>query len=377
MAAMPFADELISTWTAQNLTHAVRAARPQAELSHLTAAAEGLTSLSLRQRSDLLRDALLADVPGGYPELAATIRAARESARVFEGWMIWPITTALADRAVRDGGAEAFDDAMRLLAELTGLLTSEFALRTLLRHDLGRALAIIQDWTRSPDVDVRRLASEGTRPYLPWAVRVPEILARPGITTPILDALYRDQSQYVRRSVANHLNDLSRDAPALSVATAGRWLAEPDASTAGVVRRSLRTLVKKGDPQALALQGYSPPTEAIKVEGPFIEDDVVAFGGSVRFAARISNTGVTRERLAIDYVVHHQRLRGAPATKTFKLTTVWLEAGKTLEVRREHSLRPLTTRRYYPGAHAVALQINGTTTEPAHFDLLAPPAENA
>ncbi|MCE0540673.1 hypothetical protein LWF15_34790 [Kineosporia rhizophila] len=256
---MPLAGELISDWTTRNLAHAVRAALPQADLPHLRTAAGSLESLSLRARSDLLRDALLADVPGGYQEMATTVRAARDRARVFEGWMIWPVTTALAARAVDDGGPAAFDDAMRLLAELTTLLTSEFALRMLLRHDLDRALAIVQDWTVSPDADVRRLASEGTRPSLPGALRVPQITGRPGITVPVLEALYRDPSQYVRRSVASHLNDLSRDAPSLGVATVRRWLQDPQPSTAGVVQRSLRTLVKKGDPEALRLQRHSSP----------------------------------------------------------------------------------------------------------------------
>src|SRR6185312_8644794 len=96
----------------------------------------------------------------------------------------------------------AFDDAMAVMAELTPLLSAEFAIRTLLRHDLDRALPVVQEWTAAPDEHVRRLATEGTRPYLPWSVRVPQILARPGVTVAILDALYRDESAYVRRSVA-------------------------------------------------------------------------------------------------------------------------------------------------------------------------------
>ncbi|MEX5636210.1 hypothetical protein [Parafrankia sp. FMc2] len=247
---MPSADELISDSTAESLHRVFRATAPDADLSALATAAGRLGSLSLRERADLLRDALHDGLPGDYAAFARTIR---EAARTpgFHGWLIWPVTGAVAAKAVQEGSEAAFDDGMALLAELTGRLTSEFAIRPLLRHNLDRALAIIADWTDSEDADVRRLASEGTRPYLPWSVRVPQIIARPGVTIPILDRLYRDESEYVRRSVANHLNDLSRDAADLVTGAAARWLAAPDANTGRVVRHGLRTLVKQGIPARL------------------------------------------------------------------------------------------------------------------------------
>ena len=152
------------------------------------------------------------------------VRTAIRVAPGFTGWMIWPVSTAVSDSAAADGSPSATDDALDLLAELTGLLTSEFALRTLLGHDLDRTLAKALEWTTADDEHVRRLASEGTRPYLPWAVRVPGLAAEPGRTLPILDRLHDDPSDYVRRSVANHLNDLSRDHPELVVSTAAGWL---------------------------------------------------------------------------------------------------------------------------------------------------------
>lgn len=367
---MPFADELISDHTATQLADGVRAAAPEVVLHALPGAVGRLGDLSLRERADLLRDALLADVPGGYADLARVVRAARDGTAPFDGWLIWPVTSAVAVRAVEDGTEAAFDDAMALLASLTGRLTAEFAIRTLLRHDLDRALAIATAWTRSDDVDVRRLASEGTRPYLPWAVRVPEILARPGVTVPVLDALYRDESEYVRRSVANHLNDLSRDHPELVVSTAGRWLADPAPTTAAVVRHALRTLVKRGHPGALELLGFGPAT--VQVDGPVLAATRVPFGGTARFTAAVRNLGTEPARLSVDYVVHHRKANGSQTAKTFKLTTRTLAPGERLEISRDHSFRPITTRRYHPGPHAVALQVNGVTTDPVAFELEAP-----
>ncbi|MDN0199277.1 DNA alkylation repair protein [Streptomyces sp. S.PNR 29] len=293
---------------------------------------------------------------------------ARGDAPDFTGWLIWPVTSALATRAVQEGSTAAFDDAMALLADLTGRHTAEFAIRTLLRHDLGRALGIIGKWTGSAGIHVRRLASEGTRPYLPWAVRVPDLIVRPGASLPILDALHRDESEYVRRSVANHLNDLSRDHPDLVIDTARRWLADPGTATERLVRHGLRTLVKRGHPGALDLLGFAPA--ALEVDGPHLDHHTVPFGGSVRFTASIRNTGDARARLVIDYIVHHRKANGGQSGKTFKLTTRTLAPGEGIQVARKHSFRPITTRRYYPGQHGISLQINGVESARADFELV-------
>lgn len=366
---MPFADELLGVGVARELTRCIQDAMPGRQLRELPVAAESLDGLSLRERADLLRDALLADVPGDYATLARIIRSAATRDAAFTGWLIWPVTSAVAARAVDEGTDVSFDDAMALLSELTSRLTAEFAIRTLLRHDLDHALEIVTDWTASPDEHVRRLASEGTRAYLPWAVRVPGLLARPGVTVGILDALYRDDGEYVRRSVANHLNDLSRDSPELVVATARRWLDAPAPTTQALVRHALRTLIKRGDPHALALLGFAPAT--VRIDGPFLSETRVRWGEVVRFTAVIRNTGTDDSRLAVDYVVHHRRANGTLSTKVFKLATADLAPGEELVIDRRHSFRAITTRRYYPGEHAVALQVNGVATPSATFELLA------
>jgi 3-methyladenine DNA glycosylase AlkC len=369
---MPFADDLIGAYTARTLIAAIAQAAPGRDLAALRTTPARLDGLSLRERADLLADSLLSDLPGSYADLARVVRAAAAGTAPFTGWLIWPVTSAIARKAADENTDAAFDDAMDLMALLTPRLTAEFALRTLLRHDLDRALTIIARWTHSADHDVRRLATEGTRPYLPWSIRVPPILARPGVTVPLLDALYRDDSEYVRRSVANHLNDLSRDHPDLVVDTARRWLTAPGPHTPQLVHHGLRTLVKRGHPGALALLGFTPVT--VEIEGPALDETTIAYGGAIRFTATVRNPGGQPARLAIDYVIHHQRANGGQSAKTFKLTTRTLAPGETLTISREHSLRPITTRRYHPGRHSVALQVNGVATAPISFELL-PPAQ--
>ena len=365
---MPFADQLIGVPTAVALTTAIQAVTPHAPLTALHEATGMLAPFSLRERSDLLRDALLADLPGDYTSFAATIRAAASGPAPFTGWLIWPVSTAIAVKGIEAGTDAAFDDALGLLAELTGRLSSEFAIRILLEHDLDRALPVVLGWTASSDADVRRLASEGTRPFLPWARRVPGILAEPTATLPILHALYRDEDEVVRRSVANHLNDLSRQQPELVVATTAAWLADPDANTARLVRHALRTLVKRGNPAALAQLGFHAAD--VTVAGPVLNETNVPFGGTVNFTASIRNDARVTTRLVVDYVMHHQKANGTLSGKTFKLTTLTLKPGEVVLLTKGHSLRAITTRRYYPGEHAVELQVNGVPSGKTPFTLL-------
>lgn len=368
---MPFADQLIGPDVAEQLSIQMQAVVSERTLEHLPEVSAAFMPLSLRERSDALRDALLADFPDGYAQLAAAIRRANEHSEAFTGWMIWPVTSALASRAVKENTAQALDDALALLAMLTSKLTSEFAIRLLLNHDLERAMSFAHRWTQSPDEHVRRLASEGTRPYLPWAIRVPQLTAAPAMAIPILDALYRDESEYVRRSVANHLNDLSRESAALVIHTAQRWLEDPSDTTLGVVKHGLRTLLKRGNPEALAVLGFVPAT--LDIAGPSVAAEHIAWSSSVEFAASIKNTGTEPARLAIDYIVNHQKANGSATPKVFKLSTRTLAPGERLDIAKTHSFRPITTRRYYPGEHSIALQINGVPTEAAGFELLPAP----
>jgi hypothetical protein len=168
--------------------------------------------------------------------------------------------------------------------------------------------------------------------------------------------------------VANHLNDLSRNHADLVADTAGLWLASPDDNTAALVRHALRTLIKRGDPKALKLLGFHPVN--VTVDGPVLDQAEVPFGGSLRFSVTIGNAGDQSARLAVDYAVHHRKANGGETPKVFKLTTRTLNPGEQFTVTKEHSLRPITTRRYYPGPHGVDIRVNGIASTRADFELL-------
>src|SRR5690242_15961627 len=202
-------DELINPAVVARLRAAVAQVAPQVETSALRAAEESVVGRRLRDRVDLVRDALLHDLPEDF---ATTERIAHALLEVpeFAGWVIWPASEWVVRRALDGGSPADLDPAMALLARFTVGLTGEFAVRDLLIAHPERTLRTMESWTGHPNEHVRRLASEGSRSHLPWARRVPWLIAHPEVTRAILDGLYRDSSEYVRRSVANHLNDLSR-----------------------------------------------------------------------------------------------------------------------------------------------------------------------
>lgn len=371
---MPTADELLGPAVATALVACLRRAAPVEPFDATAETAGGLAGLGLSERVFALRDGLLTDVGGELDRLEPIVATALDDG-AFDGWMTWPVGEAVATAAVALAAGEpgsaadaALDRGLDLLRDLTPRLTSEFAIRTLLLHDLDGCLVRIASWTDHPDPAVRRLASEGTRPRLPWAKRVPEIVARPGAAVPVLDALYRDEDEVVRRSVANHVNDVSRIDPALAVELCARWSAAPDDHTPRLVRHALRTLVKAADPAALALLGFGSADD-LEVVGPTLDRRVVAGAGDLDFTVAVTNRGAEPVQVAVDYVVHFRKASGALAPKVFKITTCNLAPGERAQFTRTRSFKPLTTRRYHLGEHVIEVQVNGRRFGRTTFDL--------
>jgi 3-methyladenine DNA glycosylase AlkC len=361
-------DDLISPEVVARLSGAVEAIMPAVALPTLTATTRAVVGARLRDRVSFVRDALLQDLPTGFPAAEHVVIDLLEEPQ-FEGWMIWPVTEFVTARALESGSVADFDSAMRLLTRLTVGLTGEFAVRDLLMARPERALAIMSSWTTDENEHVRRLATEGSRTYLPWARRVPWLLAHPRATRAILDASYRDSSEYVRRSTANHLNDLSRvDVPVVLDIAAG-WAADPDPRTPRVLKHGLRTLIRSANPTALALVGFGGGR--LTVGPPLLSQDVVPWDGVLEFSAEVVNEGVTDAIVVIDYSIGFRRANGTMRSKTFRLATRRISAGSHVTVAKTHSFRPLTTRAYYPGAHSVVVQANGVLSPQTNFTLRA------
>lgn len=254
------------------------------------------------------------------------------------------------------------------LRELTRHGSAEFAIRPFLVRDLPGVLAVMREWSASDDEHVRRLASEGSRPRLPWGERLHALVADPSPTLPLLAALRADPSLYVRKSVANHLNDIAKDHPERVLDLVSAW-DRSDARTGWIVRHALRTLVKRGHPRALALlgAGSAPRLDATLAVTP----KRIRLGDTITLSATLASTARGAQSLLVDYVVHYARASGRASEKVFKWTELTLAPGETTTLTKRQTIRDFTTRKHHPGRHRVELQINGKRLAESAFSLLA------
>lgn len=266
-------------------------------------------------------------------------------------------------------GLDDWDVSLAALEIFTQYSSAEFAVRPFIMKDTPRMMAQMQTWARHPNHHVRRLASEGCRPRLPWAMALPMFKKDPAPILPILDALKDDESEYVRRSVANNLNDIAKDHPDTVIEALRRWSADTRPHVQWITHRALRTLVKAGHTQALDLLGFGNQA-SVEITKIMLSTDIVTVGQSLTFALDITSNSDQAQDLLIDYVVYFMKANGTQAPKAFKLTKKPLRPGETLHIEKTHSFKVITTRTYHPGAHALAFKINGQEIGGPVFQLL-------
>lgn len=345
--------EMINAESVGTLADGVKAVwGPFPREDFVRAAVDGLDGLELKDRVRRVCLALRESLPLPFPEAAAVLRESTRRVRL-DMWSGWPATDYVALYGLDD-----LDTAMATLATLTPFATGEFAVRPFLDRYGEEALQVMYGWAGSPDEHLRRLASEGTRPRLPWAPRV-RWLAQAGPTVPILDRLRDDPSEYVRRSVANHVNDLAKDHPEFAVAVLARWRDEGGSHVEPVLRHAARGLLRSGDPAALALMGAVPGSG--RVDSLDLADPRVPIGGRLRF------TIILRAEGPGPLILRYRISRGA-SRHTFHLgDRTATEVGQRFTVTRSHSYRPVTTRNEPPGPRTLEIVVNGTVRAAAEF----------
>ncbi len=272
---------------------------------------------------------------------------------------------------VADYGVDHFELAMEAQYELTQLFTAEFSIRTFLETQPEATLDRLHVWAGDESEHVRRLVSEGTRPRLPWAPRLKEFQRDPAPVIELLELLKDDPEEYVRRSVANNLNDISKDHPELAVEVAQRWWAEADKDGRRMVRHGLRTLIKATDPSALGVLGYSVDTPA-EIASVKITPTRPEIGGKVRIEVAVINSSQDSARVLMDLRVHFVKANGSTSPKVFKGTELTLGAGEQATVSKSISLAQHSTRTHHPGTHRVEVLLNGNVTDGGQFELESP-----
>jgi 3-methyladenine DNA glycosylase AlkC len=312
---------------------------------------DGLDELSLMARLRRVAEALHATLPEDYREALDVLRDLVP--RLNSSF----VTMALPDFVALYGQGD-FELSMEALKFFTTFGSSEFAVRHFLRRDPSRTLSVMERWARDENEHVRRLASEGSRPRLPWSFKLDAVIADPSLTTVIIDSLKADPSRYVRKSVANHLNDIAKDNPDWVLERIEGWPRD-NAATTWIARHALRTLVKRGDRRALTMLGAGEVAD-IDVVDFSVAPRTIVLGESITLSITLRSTSARDQRLVVDYAVHYVKKSGATAAKVFKLRTIDLAPGETMKIVHRQTVRDFTTRIHHPGRHSVELLVNGS-----------------
>lgn len=329
----------------------------------------------LKQRSQQIQKALVATLPNNLDDLAPILLGAlgpeapidggvtSNDREGLNGFAIMPLCDFVTQIGLDDWGKAA-----PLFVEMTKRFSAEFAVRPFIVQNPGATMKTFAQWAKHENAHVRRLASEGCRPLLPWGIRLNQFVKDPSPILPILDQLKDDPTEYVRRSVANNLNDIAKNHPDLIAEIATRWMQDASKDRKRLVRHGCRTLIKNGHPPTLAALGYKPidlQSAEINIKTP-----KVVFGSALEFGFNLTPKDKAKHPFILDFAIHFLKANGELSPKVFKLSTGMIGAGAALQGEKKVPLRPITTRRFYPGTHKLELLLNGQSLGSKEFLLV-------
>lgn len=327
--------------------------------------------LELMDRGRSIGRALARHLPEDYPAALAilmkSIAAPRGNIQMGGGmasFFYLPHTSFVAEF-----GLEHFDLSMSAQHKLTQVFTAEFSVRPFIDRYPKESLALLREWADDPSPHVRRLVSEGTRPRLPWGGRLRRFQKNPAPVLSLLELLKDDPELYVRRSVANNLNDIGKDHPEVLLRVATRWMKGATPERQALVRHALRSLVKAGNLGALSILGYGADAR-VRLENIVIEPARVKTGGRIVVSFDVRSASRSVQRLLLDLRVQFMKANGKQSPKVFKLKSVQLAPGQTAGFRKTVSLADLTTRKHHTGRHDIEALVNGKVLPLGVFHVL-------
>lgn len=327
-----------------------------------------LDPLSFGDRSKLIQNKLIKYLPKNFKQTANILIKSlpnklvkNDMSEAYENFIVVAETYV-----IKRLGMNNFDLSMKALYEMTKRMSSEGAIRRFIEKYPKDSLTLLKIWTKDQDVHVRRLVSEGTRPKLPLESPIRMFIKDPIPIIKLLDVLKDDKELYVRRSVANNLNDISKDNPKIVVETLKRWKINATKERMWVIKHALRTLYKRGNKDALEMMGYLKPFLS-EVEINLVEDKV-EFGGALEF--NVSFKSLKDQKLMVDYAIHYMKANNKQKIKVFKLGIKNTKNNEKIIYNKKHSLREMSTRKHYKGKHKIDLIINGYKFFDIDFEVL-------
>jgi 3-methyladenine DNA glycosylase AlkC len=265
-------------------------------------------------------------------------------------------------------GLDHFETSIKTIESVTQFTSCEFAVRPFIIKYGGEMINQMLQWSLHKSENVRRLSSEGSRPRLPWAMALPALKNDPAPILPILENLKNDPSEWVRRSVANNLNDISKDNPGIVIDIAKKWKGI-SRETDAIIKHGCRTLLKQGHPVILEYYQLNR-SDKIEVSDFKIINPRLAAGDDLIFSFTLQNREVTPQNIRMEYGVYYLKQNGQHSKKVFKISERTFQPDEKAGITRKQSFRIITTRKFYPGAHKLSIIINGQEREAAEFELI-------
>ncbi len=265
-------------------------------------------------------------------------------------------------------GHDDFDLSMEALKYFTQFGSSEFAIREFLKRDFNKTIKVMNEWADDKNYHVRRLASEGSRARLPWSFKLDEVIKKPQLTLSILEKLNADNELYVRKSVANHLNDISKDNSEWMLQTLNTW-DKTNVNTFWIIKHASRTLIKKGNAKSLMLFDFEKNCK-VMIENFKLNKSKLKLGESLHFWFDIISEKSKSQKLVIDFAIHYVKKSGELSPKVFKLKEIDLGNKGLTQISKKHRFQDFTTRKHYPGKHHIEILINGKSVYKKQFELI-------
>lgn len=254
-------------------------------------------------------------------------------------------------------GHDHYDLSIETLKYFTQFGSSEFAIREFLKRNFDKTIRVMNEWAEDDNYHVRRLASEGSRPRLPWSFKLDEVIKNPKITRSILEKLNNDEVLYVKKSVANHLNDISKENTDYMLNLISGWNIKNE-HTAWIIKHASRTLIKKGHAQSLAIFDFEKDPK-IKLENFKLSASKIKIGSVLQFNFTVTSEKNNSQKLVIDYIIYYCKKSGALLPKVFKLKEIKLAPNQTISIIKTHAFQQLSTRKLYEGKHFIEIVVNG------------------
>ena len=265
-------------------------------------------------------------------------------------------------------GLEHLQESLEAIEKVTVLASCEFAIRPFIIKYPKACFEKLTSWSNHENASVRRLSSEGCRPRLPWGMGIPFLKKNASLIIPILETLKDDVSLYVRRSVANNINDISKDHPEIVLTLLKKWYGTSEERN-WLVKHAARTLLKQGHPEALKIFGYGD-VKHLETKDFKIKNKTVSIGEYLTFNFSIQNSSTKKQKVRLEYFVYFLLSNGKLSKKVFKISERELAPQEKLAYERRQSFKIISTRKYYPGMHKLSLVINGIENDTLDFELL-------